>query len=231
MRIVFQPIIDLTAWSVVGVEALARFKDGVAPPVHLAEAERVGSRLQLELELIRLALSTSKQLPENLLLTMNASGTTMLHDDLEALLAGLERRWGLELYEGATPANLKAIRDRISLLGGDLLIDDAGAASANSARIRELRPDVVKIDRELFWQLRTDKPARERIGALVAAAHATGAQLLIEGVEDAAHVDLARELGAELAQGFYLGMPTPAENMHEMLQELHRGLGMNIPGL
>lgn len=230
-RIVFQPIIDLASWTVVAAEALARFDDDASPLARLAEAEKAGTRQQLELAFIRLALDAAELLPEGLFITLNASGTTMLDDSLEAMLVTTSRSWGLELTEASTTASLGAIHERVSHLGGMLLVDDAGSASADEGRIRSLQPDVVKIDTALFWQLRTDDRARDRLLVLTEATRATGARLLVEGVEDAADVELARDLGAELAQGYYLGMPTPAAQMRAMLQELHRSIGMNAPGL
>ncbi|WP_460798253.1 EAL domain-containing protein [Microbacterium sp. GXF0217] len=230
-RIVFQPIVDLVAWKVVGFEALARFADGTPPPVLLAEAERQGVREEFELQLIAMAVEAATPLPDDLFITMNASGTTMLRDELSAILAASDRPWGLELYEGATPAHLPTIRELVTKLGGQLLVDDAGAASADEARITTLRPDVVKIDRGLFWEVRTDEDARARLRPLIDAARAADARVLVEGVSDPEHVDLARELGADLAQGFHLGMPTGAAQMATALEDLRRSVGVDAPGL
>ncbi|MGW8482387.1 EAL domain-containing protein [Microbacterium sp. NPDC055903] len=230
-RIVFQPIVDLEAWSVVGFEALARFADGTPPPQRLAEAEAAGLRGDLELALISLAVDATTGLPDDLVITMNASGTTMLRDELPSILSRADRPWGLELYEGATRADLPTIRRRVHDLGGKLLVDDAGAACADEARIRTLQPDVVKIDRALFWEVSADSEARARMLSLLAAARDAGARLLVEGVSDEQQVALARELGIRLAQGFHLGLPTPAAEMADQLRELRGRVGVDAPGL
>lgn len=230
-QIVFQPIVDLASWSVVGFEALARFSDGTAPLVRLADAEAAGRREWLELHLIELAVAEAAPLPAGLFITLNASGTTMLHEQLPPLLAASDRPWGMELFEGETPADLTSIRELITRLGGQLLVDDAGAAQADEDRIATLRPDVVKIDRALFWELRSDPGARERLRPLVDAARNARASLLVEGVSEPDHVDLAREIGADLAQGFHLGMPVPAADMVDALRALRRSVGVDAPGL
>ena len=230
-RIVFQPIIDLSAWSVVGFEALARFSDGAPPPVHLSNAEAVGMREALELELLRLSVKAAGQLPDDLFFTMNASGTTILHEKLEEILSTVPRKWALELFEGSTPADLGTIRARVANLGGELFVDDAGAASADGDRIRASSPDVVKIDRTLFCQYNTDAPARERLEALTHAARNACARLLVEGVECTEDVDLARGLGADLAQGYHLGRPTAPEDLTGVLQGLHQSIGLHTPGI
>lgn len=229
-RIVFQPIVDLRSWSVAGFEALARFEDGAPPPQHLDRATELGVREELEIHLIALAIEAMGVLHPSLPVTFNASGVTILRPELAEMLTGLSRQWGLEIYEGVTTADLAAVRERVTGLGGSLLVDDAGAVSADERRITTLRPDIVKIDRALFWKVAEDDNAKARLEALLAAARGAGATVLVEGVSDAEQVERARALGSDFAQGFYLGMPTPAPECAEMLAELHRTIGVDAPG-
>lgn len=231
ITIVFQPIVDLKAWSVVGFEALARFSDGEPPPVHLARADAAGSREEFELDLIRDAIAEAAPLPDGMFVTLNASGSTIMRPELEDVLGACIRPWGLELYEGATSADLGAVRERVTRLGGQLLVDDAGAASADESRITMLRPDVVKIDRALFWQIADDATARARLNRLLDAARNAGATVLVEGVSDDLQLERARGLGADFAQGFHLGLPTSAEHMTAALSELQGRVGVDAPGL
>lgn len=230
-RIVFQTIVDLDAWSVTGFEALARFDDGGSPPSHLQRAEALGIREELELLLIEQAIDAMDSLPEGTSVTVNASGATVLRPELASLVSGITRGWGVEIYEGATTADLAAVRATVTDLGGTVLVDDAGAVCADESRIASLRPDVVKIDRSLFWQIADDADARTRLDSLLAAAREAGAKVLVEGVSDAEQVERARALGADYAQGFHVGMPTPADQIAEMLAELHRTIGVDAPGL
>ncbi len=229
-RVVFQPIIDLHEWRIVGFEALARFGED-SPPEHLSRASMAGYREELELELIALEIAASETLPPAAFVTLNASGTTILRSELGGLLSDWGRPWGIELYEGATTADLAAVRDRVTAMGGQLLVDDAGAACADETRITRLQPDIVKIDRGLFWQIAEEPQARDRMEVLLVAARAAGAQVLVEGVSDAAQVELARDLGSDLAQGFHLGRPTPAERIPQLIEELHDSIGVDAPGL
>lgn len=230
-QVVFQPVVDLHRWQIIGFEALARFADGSPPPVHLDRATACGRREELELDLIALEIAAAETLPAAAAVTLNASGTTILRAELEGLLSGWDRAWGIELYEGATSADLQEVRDRVTALGGKLLVDDAGAACADATRISRLRPDVVKIDRALFWEVAEDAEAGLRLEELLDAAREAGAKILVEGVSSPAHVDLARRLGSDFAQGFHLGVPTPVEGVPALLEELHRRVGVDAPGL
>lgn len=230
-QVVFQPMVDLHEWRVIGFEALARFDDGSPPPEHLDRASACGRREELELELIALEVAAAESLPASAAVTLNASGTTILRAELESLLSGWDREWGIELYEGATSADLVEVRRRVTTLGGTLLVDDAGAACADETRISRLRPDVVKIDRALFWEVTEHAEARDRLEGLLLAARDAGAKILVEGVSSDEHVDLARDLGSDLAQGFHLGVPTPVEQVPALLDDLHRRVGVDAPGL
>ena len=231
VRMFFQTIVDLSEWRVIGFEALARFADGVPPPEHLDRAEREGVREELELALIANGLREMETLPPSLSVTFNASGSTILRPELVDLTRGITRGWGLEITEAATGADLSAVRARVSELGGRLLVDDAGAACADATRIARLRPDVVKIDRALFWRIAETPEARTEMRGLVDAARDAGARVLVEGVASAEQVVTAREFGADLGQGFYLGRPGPAEDVPGQLAELHRSIGVDAPGL
>jgi EAL domain-containing protein (putative c-di-GMP-specific phosphodiesterase class I) len=230
-QVVFQPIVDLHLWRIVGFEALARFNDGSPPPEHLDRASACGRREELELDLIALEIAAAEALPPAAFVTLNASGTTILRSELDGLLSAWERSWGIELYEGATSADLNEVRARVSGLGGQLLVDDAGAACADETRITRLRPDIVKIDRSLFWQVAEDAAARDRLEVLLVAARGAGAKVLVEGVADPGHVDLARDLGSDYAQGYHLGIPTPVDGIPALIEQLHRSVGVDAPGL
>lgn len=230
-RAFYQPLVDLPARSVMGFEALARFADGTPPLERLAQAEEAGERDALEIFLIELAVRSADTLPEHSLVTLNASSTTMLADGLDDILAGTTRAWGLELYEGSAIEESRAVRERISSLGAFLLIDDAGAGYADENRIFELRPDIVKIDRVLFWAALDDETERARVLSLNAAGRDVGARVLVEGIETAAHYEAAIELGADLGQGYYLGRPNPPELIPEVLAELQKTIGITTPGV
>lgn len=227
----FQPIVDVPRMRVVGFEALARFDDGVSPLEHLRVAEEEGRREQLELQLIEAAVDAAAALPAEGFITLNASGRTMSFPELAELLRRVERSWGLELFEGAEPRECRAVREQVDRLGGFLLIDDAGAGFADETRIRDLRPDIVKIDRALFWESLSGSEGRRRIESILATAREVEARTLVEGVEDAEQLDAVRELGADLAQGYHLGRPTSVDAVAEMLADLQRGVGVDAAGL
>jgi predicted signal transduction protein with EAL and GGDEF domain len=100
----------------------------------------------------------------------------------------LHRRWKL--------ARLAA-----RVLGVGVALDDAGTGFCNLARVRAVRPDIVKLDHTLLWS-----PVAPEF---VAAARSVGAKVVCEGVEDAAGWARAAELGADAVQGWGVSHPVP----------------------
>lgn len=227
----FQPIVDLHESRVVGFEALARFDDGVSPLTHLHEAEENGQREDLELRLIEMGVEAASALHPSWFVTLNASGGTMTDPFLAEVLQRGEREWGLELFEGSAPGDCVAVREQVDRLGGFLLIDDAGTDFSDEDRIRQLRPDIVKVDGDLFRRSFDDSPSCEIIRRIVVAARDVDAKILVEGVEDATQFETIVAKGADLAQGYHLGRPTPVEGIPEMLADLQRRVGVAAAGL
>ncbi|WP_417365483.1 EAL domain-containing protein [Glutamicibacter arilaitensis] len=230
MKFVFQPLVDLRRHALAGFEALARFRDGLTPQMHFDEARRAGTLVDLELRALAQILATSNAIPDGLLLTMNASGPTI--DAFAKLNPALDPRlvWGLELHEQSAPELSGRARISADELGCLLLVDDAGIGFATRERIIMLNPHIVKLDRSLFTAYQSSPEARQHVDQLLAAARETGAKTLVEGIETASHLSLARELDFDFAQGFYFSPGVPPEQLPQAMAELGGRLGIDTAG-
>ena len=225
----FQPIIDLVAWRVCGVEALARFTDSRSPLDHLAQARAEGAELEFEIALLALAQELAADLPSGLLLSLNMSAATALHPDVEVLLAKIDsHQVGMEILETSPRfAEATRLRERADCLGALLLIDDAGIGNSDEVRIRYVRPDIVKIDRGLFAA--TDAKAQARVASLLCEARAVGAKVLVEGIETLEQLDRARALGCDMVQGYFFGPACELGGLAERLREIAGRTGVALP--
>lgn len=215
LSIVFQPIVAADGLAVAGVEALARF---TAPPVRgpdvwFAEAHTLGLGRELELLAIRLALDHAPDLPAGCYLSLNASPATLLDPALAVTLRqgvlGADRLV-VELTEHAQVADYDQLAFALAPLrelGLRLAIDDAGAGYASLRHILQLRPDLVKLDRQLIDGLDRDPVRRSLVAAMVAFSREIGAELVAEGVERAEELETLRGIGVRYAQGYLLGRP------------------------
>jgi EAL domain-containing protein (putative c-di-GMP-specific phosphodiesterase class I) len=104
-------------------------------------------------------------------------------------------------------AFLKRILDEYRRQGAMVALDDLGAGHSSLSYLAALRPDFVKLDRELVTGIDGD-PARQRlVRALVDYSHELDVRVVAEGIETRAELAAACALGADLAQGWYLGRP------------------------
>ena len=88
-------------------------------------------------------------------------------------------------------------------------MDDTGAGYANLQQLVRLRPDVVKLDRELVHAVHQHPEKRALVEALVSFCRRTGASLCAEGIEVTEELVTLADLGVSLGQGWLLGRPDP----------------------
>lgn len=226
-EIVFQPIWNVETSAPVGVECLSRFSatPTQGPDKWFAEAAEAGLGVALELAAIEAALPALAALPPGVQMGVNASPETVLSGALLVLFSEFPAdRIVLEITEHATVADydhltaaLQPLRDR----GVKLAIDDAGAGYSSLRHILHLQPDIIKLDMSLTRNICID-PARRALGAaLIGFARQTGSRIVAEGVETAAELQTLRRLGAEKAQGYFLGKPMPLAELIAMFARLN----------
>lgn len=90
--------------------------------------------------------------------------------------------------------------------GCRVALDDLGAGYSSLNLLVRLQPDVVKLDKEIVQQL-TRAVSGAVVAAVVDITHACGGLVLAECVETAEQAAAARELGVDLAQGWFFGRP------------------------
>lgn len=103
---------------------------------------------------------------------------------------------------------LRRILDRYRAEGAMVALDDLGAGYTSLNYLRELRPDVVKLDRGLIAGIGGDRARTRLVEAIVGYAHDLGISVVAEGIETGDELRAARSLGADLAQGWWLGRPS-----------------------
>jgi diguanylate cyclase (GGDEF)-like protein/PAS domain S-box-containing protein len=220
VRSVFQPIVELDTGRVVAYEALARGPEGPLerPDALFAAAREDGRLAELDAACRAAALSGALErgLRAPLTLFVNVEPEVLDRAPMEELLAIASTAPGglrvvLEITERALatrPAELLRTVERVRAVGWGVAVDDVGADPLSLAFMPLLRPDVVKLDLRLV-QERPGPAIAEIMNAVNAHAERTGAVVLAEGIEDAAHLDMARALGATLGQGWLFGRPGP----------------------
>ena len=107
---------------------------------------------------------------------------------------------------------------RLTALGVRLALDDFGTGASSLRALQRLPVDEVKVDGSLVSRLGTDDQAAAMVGAVISLAHSLGLRTVAEGVETAAQAERLRELGCDLAQGFFFHRPLSAEALEDLLR-------------
>jgi EAL domain-containing protein (putative c-di-GMP-specific phosphodiesterase class I) len=176
-------------------------------------AAELGLGEALELSAIRAALALLPQLPDGVYLSVNASPDTVHGRGLHGLLAAVDaRRVVIEITEHASVARyddllreLAALRE----LGVRVAVDDTGAGYASFRHILALRPDIIKLDRDMVVGVDRDRAREGLVGALASFAESLAATVVAEGVETPGELDALARAGIACAQGYYLARPGP----------------------
>jgi PAS domain S-box-containing protein len=215
VRVAFQPIVNLANGHVMGAEALSRFRKAPesAPDACFSRAWEVGLGVALELQSVRAALAALPALPDGLYMSVNAAPRTVLDPAFAQLvLDGTAplHRLVLEITEHESIDDYAELLDVLAYArcrGLRLAVDDAGAGYASFRHIVTLRPDYIKLDRDLVAGIDVDPARRALASAVVVFALELDAAVIAEGVETPRQLDTLCSLSVDAAQGFYLGRP------------------------
>ena len=227
----YQPQAGLQRGDVVGAEALVRWNHPVrgllAPAEFVPFAERTGlgrrlSRYVLEAAVRQLACwRDDSDAPPRV--AVNLSMVDLLDlslpDEVERLLTEngvAPERLELEITEGvimADPIRVGAVLERLREVGVALAIDDFGTGYSSLAYLKNLPVDVLKIDRSFVSAMASEDRDRALVHSAVDLAHSLGLGVVAEGIEDEATYEALRRVGCDVAQGYYISRPVPAEEI------------------
>jgi EAL domain-containing protein (putative c-di-GMP-specific phosphodiesterase class I) len=213
-ELVAQPIIDMKRGVVAGYEALSRFRlePRVSPDRVFAEANRLGLGVALEAVVVERALVLAERKPANCFLSINVDPLHLLDDRLLGLLLTPAALGGivLELTEHRAVDDMKALGralDRLRARGAAIAVDDAGSGYSGLTQLLALRPQLLKVDRELVTNVHEDAAKQALIQMLGELSGRLDAWLLAEGIETESELSVLRQLHVPLAQGYFLGKP------------------------
>jgi diguanylate cyclase (GGDEF)-like protein len=237
LETLFQPIWNLDAEALLGVEALTRPDPsyGLSGPAEAFDiAEQIGRVHQLDVLCVENALRLAPELHPGVLLFLNLSPLTLdLDAEADAWLAPAVERAGLtpqavvvevtERFGGRTERVIKRLK-RLREQGFKIAVDDVGTGNSGLEMLSKIDAEYVKLDRSIITAAATESSARAVLMAMATFARQTGAFVIAEGIEDEDILRFLRAINEEhvLAsdtiiqggQGFGLGRPS-----HELSPE------------
>lgn len=234
----YQPEIDLTHRTIIGVEALIRWNHperGILSPQHFiphAEACDVIQSIgdwslaeacnQIQRWNREDAGNTSLRVCVNL--SPRQFARPGLADHIASLLvqSGISsRQLGLEMTESSLIPNLTTAVDllwNLHRLGVSLHMDDFGTGYSSLSYLHSFPFDVLKIDRSFIGRMTEGDQALQIVRTIVDLARALDMDVVAEGIETPEQVALLRQMGCRYGQGFLFSPPLEPAKITELLR-------------
>jgi diguanylate cyclase (GGDEF)-like protein/PAS domain S-box-containing protein len=221
----YQPKINLSTHTLVGAEALIRWRDpvrGLVPPTDFIPlAEQTGlitdiGEFAIETVCKDIRRWTDHQLNYGVVAVNVASLQIERSDLLEVIKGFLEayvlpaKSLEIEVTESlmmANPEHTKIVLRQLQRLGITTAIDDFGTGYSSLAYLKMLPINSLKIDRAFVSGLPHDSVDRAIVKTIVDLGHALGFKVVAEGVETEEQHSFLKDSGCDVGQGYFYGRP------------------------
>jgi diguanylate cyclase (GGDEF)-like protein len=235
LYLLYQPQIDVPSSQIVGVEALVRWRHpehGIIPPNDFIPlAEETGLIVPIGEWVLRTACTQAKAWQQTcrraIRMAVNLSARQFKDENLTQIVlsalgdTGLEPRLlELELTEGTLMDDARATMAMLEQLRGIgvlLSIDDFGTGYSSMSYLKRFDVRALKIDKSFITGLPQDPENAAITRAIIAMAHGLKMIVVAEGVETDEQLTLLEQYGCDMAQGYFLGRPSPQESITQML--------------
>lgn len=220
LRLVYQPIVNGSGDTILGVEALSRWshptRGDIEPAQFIPIAEHSGLIIELGEWVLRRACTEAKSWP-GLTVSVNVSPLQFRRPDfvdtVERILAETEFDPAcveLELTESTLLGNVDSAEvamHRLKALGLRLALDDFGTGYSSLAYLRRFPFDKLKIDKSFVRSIERSPDAAAIVHAIVGLGRGLGMKVTAEGVETAEQQLFLRAAGVHSMQGYRFGRP------------------------
>lgn len=225
-----QPQIEIKTGRLLGVETLVRWVHptlGIQmPDITIPMAESHGLMDELTYQLLEKTvnwLKIWKTAGLSLRASVNISASTIVDLSLPELVDSYLRaknlppgHLALEVTEQTLMGHLSTSLDiltRLRLKNIELSIDDFGTGHSSLIQLYRAPFSEIKMDRSFVSKATEQKEARAIVEMTIALAHKLNMTTVAEGVEDSITMDLLKELGCDVAQGFFIARPMPPADL------------------
>lgn len=227
----FQPQVDVSRKCLVGVEALARWPDSgrgqISPESFIPLAEETGSILPLGEWVLREALKTiriwSSAGRPRIRMGVNVSSRQFWSPAFWGFLnnilsehADLTRWLTLELTESVLMRDPDQAGSQLSWLkkqGVRISIDDFGTGYSSLSYLSRFPVDEIKVSQEFVMRMAKSPRDLKLVKTIIQMGKSLRLNLVGEGAETQEEVDILKDLGCSVIQGFALSRPLPAAEM------------------
>jgi diguanylate cyclase (GGDEF)-like protein/PAS domain S-box-containing protein len=217
-----QPIQDIKTDEIKSYELLLRLDDPdlgiVSPDKFLASAERLGLISEIDRWVAEEGIALAR---DGMHVEINLSGRSMTDENLFHFLArkmkdSRPENIVFEITETTAIASLQeAVRfsEKIRHLGCSFALDDFGVGFGSFSYLKNLPLQILKIDGEFVRNLPHSKADQAILKAIVSLADGLELKTIAEWVDSEETYHILREIGIDMAQGYWIGKPKPIEEI------------------
>ncbi|MDA3851795.1 MAG: EAL domain-containing protein [Spirochaetaceae bacterium] len=235
-QLFIQPQYQIDSNKLIGGEVLMRWYSAEAgwipPSEFIPMAEETGLIIPMGTWLINEACNLIKQWQNqygtSITLSINISAEQILK---RKLLPDLENALEIsqlapeslcvEITESTAISDFehtKKILHTLKDMGVQISLDDFGTGYSSLSLLKELPLNELKIDKSFLPGSKTKKVDWIIIKSIITMGHALGFRIVIEGVETKEQSDYLKQMGCDIAQGFYFGKPQPTIDFEKLLK-------------
>ncbi|MBA5761555.1 EAL domain-containing protein [Vibrio sp. 404] len=238
IELYLQPIVDINLNTVVGSEALVRWKHPIqghiSPDIFIPLAEKLGiidSLTEKMLSMVALFLQNNPKYQKTKYVSVNVSRMSLVDDHFYLSLKKFAKRYPdfvnsilLEVTENIdfdqkqlklALTNLKQIKN----LGFHLAIDDFGTGYSGLNFIRLHSFQVMKIDQVFIKSLYSESSITPVLVSMIQLAKELDMKVIAEGVETEQQIELLRKLGVSYIQGYYYSYPVKPQELIKLSEQ------------
>ncbi|VAW79964.1 diguanylate cyclase/phosphodiesterase (GGDEF & EAL domains) with PAS/PAC sensor(s) [hydrothermal vent metagenome] len=240
MRVYFQPKISLLTGKPVGAEALARwdnsFRGIVGPNEFIPIAESTGFIRPLTEWMLNSAMRLASEWEHpwgKQEVSVNVSPQILARADFVDTVLSARELWRsdnsllcVEVLEQSFIEDISDVFEKLKQLrdaGVRISIDDFGTGYSSLSYFRDIPADELKIDRSFVAGLVKERDNANIVELIVDLAHRFKLSVVAEGVEDVQTLSALKKLQCDVAQGYFIAKPMPAEEYHRWLVN-YRGI-------
>ncbi|MCZ2498477.1 EAL domain-containing protein [Xylophilus sp. Kf1] len=234
LTVYYQPKMDLASGEVHHAEALVRWDHAtrgfVAPDRFIPFAEQTGYIKAITRWVARTVVAQSaawRAQGIDLQVSINVSARDLLGTELPEYFRDLLAEFDvdpsmiwIEITESAVmddPAHALSTLEKLNAMGLRLSIDDFGTGYSSLAYLKRMPVDEIKIDKSFVMGMTQDRDDEVIVRSTIDLGHNMGLKVVAEGVENEEILAKLREWNCDMAQGYLLSRPLPAEKLVDWL--------------
>jgi len=236
LKLVYQPKLDLRSGSVCSFEMLTRWyhpDHGPIPPVEfIPQVEESGNIIPFtRWTLERTIECLDRWRKENLKfsLALNLSPRSLHCREISSIIESLVKQNAispsqiiLELTETAVMLDPEGAIERLQYLheiGLRISIDDFGTGYSSLSLLRRLPLDELKIDKSFIENMTSNPQDKVIVASTIDLAHNLGLEVVAEGVETETQMEVLKDIGCDVVQGFLISEPIDGERLDEWMSK------------